>query len=291
MPVTTACIAGEEIHRQWDDGRIVGEPLGPKNTPFGPSGDIFLVQAEESPVYLLPRHGRGMAKTSPRRVNDRANLYALRDLGVQFVLAWAPGGAITHNIAVGDLVILHDLIDRTFLREDTYFEDSPLGYLRQFPVFCPTLRRAAGEVLHGMKLVYHGSGTAAVCEGPRLETPAEVRALGTVGAEVVTHSFAPEAFLARELQICYAAVCYVVNYAETGSRHRPFAGGSLFGPLSAKNDADRLAGVVGAMSRMAGRVAAMMNRMERMCECAQSMARHAREYSLPADWREWFAKK
>lgn len=291
MSPTTACIAGEEIHRQWDDGRIAGERLGPRQTPFGQSGDIFLVQAEESPVYLLPRYGRGLAKTSPRRVNDRANLYALKDLGVQHVLAWAPGGAITHNIAVGDLVIIHDIIDRTFLREDTYFEDSPLGYLRQFPVFCPTLRRSAGEVLHEMKLVYHGSGTAAVCEGPRLETPAEVRALGTLGAELVTHAFAPEAFLARELQLCYAAVCYVVNYAETGTRHRPFAGGGLFGPLSAKNDADKLAGVVGAMSRMAGRVAALMGRMERQCECGQSMARNVRDYSLPADWREWFGKK
>ncbi len=287
MPVTTACIAGEEIHRQWDDGRIVGEPLGPKNTPFGPSGDIFLVQAEESPVYLLPRHGRGMAKTSPRRVNDRANLYALRDLGVQFVLAWAPGGAITHNIAVGDLVILHDLIDRTFLREDTYFEDSPLGYLRQFPVFCPTLRRAAGEVLHGMKLVYHGSGTAAVCEGPRLETPAEVRALGTVGAEVVTHSFAPEAFLARELQICYAAVCYVVNYAETGSKHSPFAG-QLFGNISQRSDRERLNSALAGMEQFVRQMAEAVAAAPRECECDQTMARNKGAYNLSEDWHQWF---
>jgi len=289
MTATTACIAGEEIHRQWDDGRIAGRRLGPRQTPFGTSGEVFLVEGEAAPFYLLPRHGRGLAKTAPRRVNDRANLYALKDLGVEAVLAWAPGGAITHNIAVGDMVILHDLIDRTRLRADTFFEDCPLGFLRQFPVFCPTLRRAAGEVLHEMKLIYHGSGTAAVCEGPRLETPAEIRMLGTMGAEVVTHCFAPEAFLARELQMCYAAVCYVVNYAETGSRHRPFAGGGLFGPLSAKSDADRLAGVVAAMAHVAARVAAVLDRVEKLCECRQSLAHLIREYDLPADWHEWLA--
>ena len=246
MVPTIACIAGEEIHRQWEAGRVAGECVGPRPTPFGPSGEVFRIDAEDVGYFLLSRSGAGLAKPSPAKINDRANLYALKDLGAECVLAWGPGGAITHNIAVGDLVVLNDLIDCTYLRATTFFEESPLGYLRQFPVFCPQLRRVIGEVLHEMKLVYHGNGTVAVCEGPRLETPAEVRMYGTVGAEVVSHTFVPEVFLAKELELCYAAVCYVVNYAETGSRHRPFAAGSLFGPLSAKSDTQRLAGVVTA---------------------------------------------
>ena len=286
MSATIACIAGEEIHRQWDAGRIEGERLGPRPTPFGDSGEVFLVRTDGASYYLLSRHGKGLAKTAPARVRDRANLYALKDLGTECVLAWGPGGAITHNIAVGDLVILSDVIDRTCLRERTFFEDSPLGYLRQFPVFCPHLRRAVGEVLHEMKLIYHGSGTAAVCEGPRLETPAEIRMLGTVGAEVVTHSFVPEVFLSKELELCYAAVCYVVNYAETGSSRRPFAAGTLFGPLSEKSDDQRLAGVVSAMSEIVRKVAAAEG--DRGCECAKTMAAHVRQYDLPEDWRQWF---
>jgi len=288
MSTTMACIAGGEIHRQWAAGRIEGERIGPRGTPFGDSGEIFLVRADDVSYYLLPRYGRGLAKTAPRRINDRANLYALKDLGVERILAWAPGGAVTHTISVGDLVILTDLIDRTYLRAETFFEDSPMGYLREFPVFCPQLRRAVGETLHGMKLVYHGSGTAAVCEGPRLETPAEIRMLATVGAEVVTHTFVPEAFLAKELELCYAAICYVVNYAETGSRHRPFAPGSLFGPLSLKSDTERLAGVVGAMSEIARSVVVALAAGERTCDCGQTMAGHVKEYDLPADWRQWF---
>ncbi len=290
MSAMIACIAGEEVYRQWNVGRIAGERLTPRQTPFGASGEIFLVQTDGHRFCLLPRYGEGMNKTAPRKVNDRANLYALKDLGVQYVLAWGPGGAITHNVGVGDLVILNDVIDSTYLRDKTFFENSPLGFLRQFPVFCPTLRRTAGEVLHDMKLVYHSNGTAVVREGPRLETPAEVRMLATMGAEIITHTFAPEVFLARELELCYAAICYVVNYAETGSRHRPFATGDLFGGLTQKSDADRLSGVVGSMSQIVANLAEALDASSKICECDQTMAGHRREYALSEDWREWFGQ-
>jgi len=100
MSATIACIAGEEVHRQWDAGRIEGERIGPRPTPFGPSAEVFLVRAEGVCYYLLPRHRPGLAKTAPCRINDRANLYALKDLGVEGVLAWGPGGAITHNLSL-----------------------------------------------------------------------------------------------------------------------------------------------------------------------------------------------
>ncbi len=288
MAATVACIAGEEIYRQWDAGRIEGERLGTRQTPFGKSQEVFLVSGE-TPFYLLPRYGVGLGKTAPRKINDLANMYALKDLGAKHVLAWGPCGAVTHNIAVGDLVIPDDVIDYTYLRHKTYFEDSPLGFLRQFPVFCPSLRRIVGDVLADMKLVYHGSGTIAVSEGPRLETPAEVRMLASIGAETVTHTFVPEVFLAKELQMCYAAVTYVVNYAETGSRHRPFAAGELFGGLNQASDSQRLTSAVAAMSRIVTAVsAAAAQKPDLGCDCDKTMAHHIRQYNLPADWRKWF---
>ena len=288
MSPKTACIAGEEVYRQWEAERLTGKSLGCRKTPFGTTGEIFLIEVEGQSFHLLPRYGKGIRKTSPAIINDRANMYALKDLGIDHVLAWGAAGSITHNVAVGDLVILSDVIDFTHLRQNTFFEDSPLGYLREFPVFCPTLRRVAGEVLHDMKLVYHGSGTVAVREGPRLETPAEVRMLATIGAEVVTHTFVPEVFLAKELGLCYAAICYVVNYAETGSRHRPFATGELFGGLTQQSDVDRLAGVVSSMSQIVANLARVLESAEKICECSQSMAAHCRQYDLPDDWRQWF---
>ncbi|MHC4294317.1 MAG: MTAP family purine nucleoside phosphorylase [Planctomycetota bacterium] len=289
MSVNVACIAGEEIYHQWNNGRITGEQIGSRQTPFGTSGDIFLVDADAQRFYLLPRYGPGVNKNTPHKVNSRANLYALKDLGVQYVLDWGPGGAITHNVSVGDLVILNDVIDFTYMRDRTFFEHLPLGFLRQFPVFCPTLRRTINEVLHEMKILYHATGTAAVREGPRLETPAEVRMLATIGAEIVTHNFAPDVFLAKELQLCHAAICYVVNYAETGSRRRTFATGDLFGGLTQKSDAERLAGVVASMSQIVAKLTEALDSDAKICECEKTMAAHQRKYALSEDWREWFA--
>ena len=113
--------------------------------------------------------------------------------------------------------------------------------------------------------------------------------LATIGAEVVTHTFVPEAFLAKELELCYAAICYVVNYAETGSRHRPFATGNLFGGLTRKSDAERLAGVAASFSQIVARLAGVIEAAERLCECDQTMAAHRRHYGLADDWRQWFS--
>ncbi len=289
MSTTIACITGEEVHRQWDTGRITGEKLTPRQTPFGQSGELFLIEANGQRFYLLGRYGQGMDKTAPRKINDRANMYALKYLGVQYVLGWGPGGAITHNIAVGELMVLSDVIDYTYLRNKTFFEDSPLGFLRQFPVFCPTLRRAIGQVLDELRLLHHDGGTAAVREGPRLETPAEVRTLAATGAEVVTHTFVPEVFLAKELELCYAGICYVVNYAETGSRHRPFATGELFGNLRENSEAQRLAGAAASISQIVARLAEALQNAPKVCECDQTMAYHREQYHLPDDWRKWFA--
>jgi 5'-methylthioadenosine phosphorylase len=309
MAATLACIADEEIYRQWDAGLLQGQALGRRNTPYGDSGDVFHVQGEEASFHLLARCNPGMDRTAPHRVNARANLYALKDLGTDCILGWGPGAAITHNIAEGDLVILSDVIDQTHLRPATFFEDSPLGGLRQFPVFCEELRRRLAGTLEDMKLVHHTSGVAAVREGPRLETPAEVRMLSMVGAEIVTHTFAPEPFLARELQMGYAAVCYVTSYAETGRRHQPFAAGvcyvtsyaetgrrhqpfaagGLFKDLGYAAEADRRSGSAGVLGRLAANLAASLADLDLgTYPAAGSQAGHVEQYNLPADWREWF---
>jgi 5'-methylthioadenosine phosphorylase len=294
MSAKLACIAGEEVYRQWNTGQLEGTALGVRPTPFGDSGEVFLIEtdqvdADENQFYLLARNREGMEVPAGYRINARANLYALKDIGVDFILGWGAGGAIRHTIAVGDLVVLDDLIDQTNQRNQTYFEDSPLGMLRQFPVFCDFLQRLLAEALQEKKLIYHGSGVAAVREGPRMETPAEVRMLSQLNAEIITHSFAPEMFLARELQMGYAAVCYVTHYAETGSRHHPFAGGGLFGGLSQQSDSDRLAGAVGALGTIASHLAGLLGRTDTSeCNCLRSQQNNIRKYNLPDDWHGWF---
>ena len=131
-------------------------------------------------------------------------------------------------------------------------------------------------------------GTAAVTDGPRLEPPAEVRMLGIAGAHVVTHTLAPEVFLAKELQLCFAGACYLVGYAETGSRHRPFSTGDLFAGLSQASQDERLKLAVRSLPELLARLARKLDSAEVSCECRHSMAERIRECGMSEDWREWF---
>ena len=163
-----------------------------------------------------------------------------------------------------------------------------MGLLRQFPVFCPTLRDALADVLTEMQRPFRTGGTVAVTEGPRLETPAEVRLLANAGAELITHTLAPEFALAKELQMCFAGVCYVVNYAETGSRHTPFQTGDLFGGLTKSSQAQRARRAADCLPELIGKLLKRLASVESACECGQSMAHHVETEQLDEDWRTWF---
>ncbi len=292
MGATFAVIAGEEIHRQQQSGRTHVRRVGRRITPYGQSGEIYLTDDAGTPLYFLTRYGPGIDKHTPCAVNYRANLYALKDLGVETVLGLGACGAITHAMQVGDLVVLSDLIDQTHRRQRTFFENCPLGFLRQFPVFCPSLSRQVQGALEAAGLPHRPEGIAAVTEGPRLETPAEVRMLATVGAQVVTHTFVPEVFLARELQLCYAGLGYVVNYAETGSHHRPFVAGALFGPMEDRPELGHLPRTLEALPAVLTHLADGLESLAREgCACREAMTRNVRTFGLPTDWRQWFADR
>jgi len=275
MSPTMACVAGGTIYKILESAQLKARELPARQTPFGHSQPVFLVE-EAEPFYLMPRHGPGRQRPAPWAINYRANLYALKDLGVRAVVSWSAAGAITHNLHLGQLVLPGDVIDMTRRRASTFFEKSCLGFLRQFPVFCPGLQRLVADILTEMKMQPQTDAIVAVTEGPRLETPAEIRMLATSGAQLVTHTIAPDVFLAKELELCYAGVCCVINYAETGSWHRPFMVGQLFGGLAQADQAHRIAA--------AGRIAAN----PASCDCNQTMSAHAKRYELPSDWREWF---
>ncbi|MFP4052576.1 MAG: MTAP family purine nucleoside phosphorylase [Phycisphaerae bacterium] len=288
MTTTLACIAGEEVYRQIRSHNLPAEPIGRRDTPFGTSGELFRVECDGAAYYLLARYGEGAGKIAPRKVASRANIYALKDLGVSEIIGWGAGGAITHSMAVGDVCVLADVMDRTYLRDKTFFENSPLGYLRQFPVFCPTLRNACIEALGELEVPRHWDCVAAVTEGPRLETPAEVRVLNALGAQVVTHTFIPEMFLARELQMCYAAVCYIVNYAETGSHHRPFRA-TLFNTPEDSAASRRLVLALRSVGDvMAAVCSAAADHAPTECDCTAPSAKAVRSAGFSDNWRTWF---
>ncbi len=200
-------------------------------TPFGePSSEVVVGRLEGKEVCFLSRHGKGH-KYPPHLVPYRANLWAFRELGVNRVLGISAVGSINRLFKPGDFVVVEDLLDFTKGRKDTYYEgvysipvcgeDKPAKLLREGKVvhidssqlYCPQMRSVLVEVLEELKLPYHPSGTYACTEGPRFETPAEIRAIERLGGDVVGMTGYPEVVLARELTMCYASLCVVANPA------------------------------------------------------------------------------
>jgi 5'-methylthioadenosine phosphorylase len=282
-----AIIGGSEAHRLLAKKNIVGERLGTRKTPFGTSQSILRVEKDGLGYFFMPRHGEHGYETSAPFVNYRANIYALKELGVGSIIAWSGPGAIRESLKVGQFVIPDDLIDQTHRHPQTFFENKGAGFIRQFPVFCPTLRGVLENALKGLRIPFDSVGTYVCTEGPRLETPAEIRMFRQAGADLVGMTLCPEVFLAKELEMCYAAVCYVTNYAE-GVKKTDFAPGKLFEGLA--NADERAAGrdAVGHFPDIIDEVAAGIAGAKRVCVCDKAMSRYVQTGRLEKDWKKWF---
>ncbi|GAB4241952.1 MAG: hypothetical protein OHK0028_20580 [Deltaproteobacteria bacterium] len=229
-------------------------------------------------------------------MNYRANIYAAKSLGVARIIAWSGPGAISRKYRPGDLVLPGDLLDFTRDRPSTFYEGKGIGFLRQYPVFCETLRgalRSAWGSRRGGKRTeaggkLHSGGTYACTEGPRLETPAEIRFLARAGADLVGMTLCPEAFLARELEICYAPVAYVTNYAE-GVRKMPYRRGALFEGMLPPGEAAAVENAKNAIPGIAIAAARSLAAAERDCPCAVSMERYRKRGVIGPDFRDWVA--
>lgn len=200
-------------------GTGLGESLGALgaghsytiDTPFGmPSGPIVTVQVAGVPVALLARHGDGHL-LGPSSVPFRANIFALKTLGVTHILASAAVGSLRETIAPRDLVLPDQVIDKTFCRPNSFF-DGLAAHVEMATPFCPTLRSVLTDVGAGLPVKLHGRGTYVCMEGPQFSTRAESEMHRTWGGDLIGMTLMPEAKLAREAEICYAAVCLATDY-------------------------------------------------------------------------------
>lgn len=195
-----AVIGGSGFYSFLDDARPITVP-----TPYGePSGPVSVGEVSGRRVAFLPRHGAGHA-FPPHLINYRANLWALRSLGVRQVLAPCAVGGLRPDVAPGDVVVPDQLVDRTTSRIQSYVESGAVHVPFADP-YCSRLVDALGrqpEVTTG--------GTMVVVEGPRFSTRAESRHYAAQGWSLINMTGHPEAVLARELQTCYAAVALVTD--------------------------------------------------------------------------------
>jgi 5'-methylthioadenosine phosphorylase len=175
------------------------------DTPFGePSGPVTVGTVGEHEVAFLPRHGPSHQYPA-HKVPYRANMWALRALGVRRVFAPCAVGSLTPALEPGTVVVPDQLVDRTRRRADTYF-DSGAAHVSFADPYCPTLRSA----VTGVPGVVDG-GTMVVIEGPRFSTRAESRWFAAAGFTLINMTGYPEAVLARELEICYTAIALVTD--------------------------------------------------------------------------------
>jgi 5'-methylthioadenosine phosphorylase len=187
-------------------------------TPWGePSGPITIGSLDGRGVAFLPRHGSRHA-IPPHRINNRANLWALRELGVRRVIAPCAAGSLQPRIRPGDFVVLDQLVDRTSGRDDTFVDGPVVEHVSFADPYCPEISSvlvAAGGPGKAAGGAVHPAGTVVVVQGPRFSTRAESQWFRSSGWDVVNMTQYPEAYLARELGLCYAGVALVTDY-DTG---------------------------------------------------------------------------
>lgn len=287
--IRLAVIAGSGAHNLLAQGRLRGEPGASVSTPFGPHQPIYrAVTPGGRPFWLLFRHGpHGYHLTAPF-VPYRANVYALKELGTEQILTWSGPGAMRTDYRLGQLVLPHDLIDETRSRDRTFFVGKGWGFIRACPPFCPTLREHAAEVLQAMEVDCADEGVYVCTEGPRLETAAEIIKYRHLGGDLVGMTLAPEAFLARELEMCYLPLCYVSNYAE-GVREVPYMVGRLFEGLLAPEEQEAVADGLHTVLEALHRTLERLSGTDRNCPCSQAMARYRLAGMIGDDWHTWIS--
>jgi 5'-methylthioadenosine phosphorylase len=184
-------------------------------TPFGsPSDRIVSGRLHGKPVHFLPRHGKGH-RLLPSEVNARANIWALKSLGVTHVVSVSAVGSLVEAYRPGDVVIPDSVLDRTMgLRPSTFFGEGVVGHVSFADPYCPELRNtlARAAALCAPADQIHQSGTLVCIEGPRFSTRAESHHYRSVGASIIGMTVMPEAVLAREAEMAYATLAFVTDY-------------------------------------------------------------------------------
>ncbi len=184
-------------------------------TPYGnPSSDFKCGKIGGVDVAIFSRHGRDHS-IPPTQVNNRANIWAIKELGCTHILVTTACGSLREEIGRGDLVILDQFIDFTRLRNVTFHEEFADGQLNHSPMADPfdaTLREKVIENAEALNLSSHKTGTVITIEGPRFSTRAESKMFRLWGADVINMSIAPECILANELKIPYAAIALSTDY-------------------------------------------------------------------------------
>ena len=184
----------------------------PVESPFGmPSDELLIGTLAGQTLVFLPRHGRGH-RIPPSEVNYRANIDALKRVGVSEVISLAAVGSLTEDLTPGTFVLVDQFIDRTFARAKSFFGTGMVVHVGMAHPVCARLCDALAQAMAGLAIPHRRGGTYLVMEGPQFSTLAESNLYRAWGCDVIGMTNMPEAKLAREAEICYATVAMVTDY-------------------------------------------------------------------------------
>jgi 5'-methylthioadenosine phosphorylase len=205
--VTVGVFGGSGLPRLLEDAEEVA-----LDTPYGPpSARIRIGRIGGTRVAFMPRHGDEHT-LPPHRINFRANVWAMKAVGVTRIVGPAACGALKPQLRPGTFVVCDQFVDRTRGREDTFYDGPQTTHVSAADPYCPGLRQTLVETAHELDIPVADGGTVVVIQGPRFSTRAESRWFGEAGWDVVNMTQYPEAWLARELELCYANVSLVTDY-------------------------------------------------------------------------------
>ncbi len=181
-------------------------------TPYGPPSDAFAIgEVAGKRVAFLPRHGKDH-RYPPHAINYRANLWAMKELGVTRIIGPCAAGSLDPACAPGHFVVADQLVDRTNARRDTFYDGPITTHVSFADPYCSQLRPVAVQACKDVGVTTHESGTIVTIQGPRFSTRAESRWYAGAGWQVINMTQYPEAYLARELEMCYVNISLITDY-------------------------------------------------------------------------------
>jgi 5'-methylthioadenosine phosphorylase len=209
-PVRIGVIGGSGLYQMPELADIEERRI---DTPFGPPSDAIIIGTLAGQrVAFLPRHGRGHVLT-PSEVPYRANIYALKSLGVRQVIAISACGSLREDFAPGHVVVPDQVVDRTKdKRGRSFFGDGLVAHVSVADPFCAELNQIVADAVADAGGTVHRGGTYITIEGPRFSTRAESALYRAWGMDIIGMTTSPEAFLAREAEMCYSVMAHVTDY-------------------------------------------------------------------------------
>ncbi|MGH3109900.1 MAG: S-methyl-5'-thioadenosine phosphorylase [Gaiellaceae bacterium] len=207
MRAEIGVFGGSGFYEFLDDVEVVE-----MTTPFGrPSAPPVVGTVSEKRVAFLPRHGRSH-ELPPGQINYRANVWAMKELGVRRIVGPCASGALRSDLALGEFVVCDQFVDRTSGRDDTFYEGPVTTHVSAADPYCSDLGRILVETAAELGIPARNGGTVVVVQGPRFSTRAESQWFQSMGWDVINMTAYPEGYLARELELCYANISMVTDH-------------------------------------------------------------------------------